>query len=953
MFDPADPRNELYSRPSYFKAFISSKMAGGVLKAERAAAVEAVTAFPLARPWAWELNAPAGSYCSEEECVRQAGTSDAIVLILEDELTPITRAEYAAAHSGGATAIILLKTGVDRDPVVEKFVKRARREAITKGFSSLSELRSAITDSLWTWTVRAGRTVLLETRERREQSGGAAIYRDLELADQDGKSQYVADCVEEAREAVEDGSVDEALALLYFLADAATTAGLFPVASALLRDLAEIIPAEQIDQEWQGWILNIRGRVEGALRNPQAARASFEQMRQIGIAIGNRDLEATAHQNLGVEAVIRSDHDVAREHFVTSLRLKRELGDIYGGVQVLLNMVNVLMGQGKLEQAEDLLDDLESLIIDTRMTDLRASVYGQRGLLAAERGDHVVAKKELSKSLRSARRAGSVPRQIKALQNLGSNAAARGQHSESARWYEKALELARAGDDRHQEQIQRVGLARALARQEKWHSASEQFAAAATVAADLGDAPRHAEALGDAASCLRNSGEAQAALNLINEVLSDPDAEQAASWRTTQLINLAEVLVDLDQPSEALKRLEEAANLAPDPEREDMALQRAAEVALAHPGLADRAPAFLRRALDIQRQAGTTAEWAWRAATMGATLSGTSQVAEAPAFFSLALRVFARSGDRQRAFFTRNDRAIALSAVGKLAAAAHDLKACLGIGEALEDRALEFQAHMNLGEVERQRGRLDDAETHIRQALNLARELEDLKDEGSVLSILGLLRADQGRSEDATRSYQRALVIGRDLRDAKIQQSALGGLGGIAYRASRFAEAEKRYRQAIRQHGSFPTSSLAEDLGGCVLAMAARGRVDEEIVQRLVDVSGVVGWDEHSSHELTAAAAMLATAGGKVDKAVELQAAAIGSAVRDLFVRSGEDGDLPEAQVVVLSQVVLRGVAWMHTREDYPEIKTALIAEVSKFLQLEDDLDLVSDTMATAEEVLA
>jgi tetratricopeptide (TPR) repeat protein len=952
MFDPSDPRNELYSRPRHFKVFISSKMADGALRAERAAAIDAVEAFPLARPWAWEKDAPAGSYYSEEECIRQAGTSDAIVLILEDELTPTTRKEYAAAHAAGTTAIILLRSGVDRDPGLEKFIRRARREAITKSFSSLSELRSAITDSLWTWTVRAGRTALVRNREERGRAGGDAAYGDLELTDSTGESRYVADLVEEARDAVDEGSPEEALELLYFLADSTTTAGLFRVARALLDDLAEIVPADQIDQDTQAWILNVRGRVEGALRNPRMALASFEQMRQIGVAIGSKDLEATAHQNLGVEAVMRSDHDSAREHFLDSLRLKRELGDTFGGIQVLLNMVNVLMGQEELDEAERLLDDLEPLVLDGRLSGLRASVHGQRGLLASRRGDYDSAKELFLKSLRSARQVGSVPRQITALQNLGSNAAERGKGRESVRWYEKSLALARSGDDRHQEQIQRIALGRALAGLEQWPRAAEQFAAAGSLAADLGDSGAHAEALGDAAGCLRNAGEAEAALTLINEVLADPEAERDAEWRTVQLTNLAEVLVDLEQPGEALKRLEEAANLAPNPGREDVALWRAAEIALDHPGLAGRAPGLLHRALDIKKVLGTSTEWAWEAATMGAILNGTSQSAEAPAFFSLALRVFARSGDRRRAYFTRNDRAIALGSVGDLAAAADDLQACLGIARALKDRPLRFQALMNLGEIERQRGRLPDGDKHLSAALKLARALEDPRDEGAVLSILGLLRSDQDRTDDAAEAYLGALAIGRELRDAEIQASATGGLGGIALRAGRFAEAERRYRQAIRHHGSLPSAGLAEDLGGCMLSMAPRGKVDEEIVQRLVDVSGVLGWDRHCARELCAAAASLAEAGGDPDGAVDLQAASIGCALRDVFLHFEEDGPASAPQIRVLSDVIFRGIAWMCGRDDYAERKTALISGVSDFLGLDGDLDLVSEPIATAEEIL-
>jgi len=51
-FNPADPRNLIYARPpEYWKIFISSKMAGDALKAERIAAIEAVEEFPLSRPW--------------------------------------------------------------------------------------------------------------------------------------------------------------------------------------------------------------------------------------------------------------------------------------------------------------------------------------------------------------------------------------------------------------------------------------------------------------------------------------------------------------------------------------------------------------------------------------------------------------------------------------------------------------------------------------------------------------------------------------------------------------------------------------------------------------------------------------------------------------------------------------------------------------------------------------
>src|SRR5690242_18750827 len=118
-FDPSDPRNMIYARPAeYWKIFISSKMAGGALKKERAAAIAAVDNFPLTRAWAWERNANAGPYSSERECVAQAGTADGLVLILEDEPTTITQKEFDAARRSNAPVFLMLKSGVDRDETV-------------------------------------------------------------------------------------------------------------------------------------------------------------------------------------------------------------------------------------------------------------------------------------------------------------------------------------------------------------------------------------------------------------------------------------------------------------------------------------------------------------------------------------------------------------------------------------------------------------------------------------------------------------------------------------------------------------------------------------------------------------------------------------------------------------------------------------------------------------------
>jgi len=130
-FDSADPRNLIYARPpERGKIFVSSKMEGDALRAERRAAIEAIQEFPLADPWAWEGSAAAGPYCSQLECVAQAGTSDGLVLILAEEITPITLSELNAARAAGVPIFVMLKTGVTRDVDLERLVNESAAKAI-------------------------------------------------------------------------------------------------------------------------------------------------------------------------------------------------------------------------------------------------------------------------------------------------------------------------------------------------------------------------------------------------------------------------------------------------------------------------------------------------------------------------------------------------------------------------------------------------------------------------------------------------------------------------------------------------------------------------------------------------------------------------------------------------------------------------------------------------------
>lgn len=945
MLEQDESRDSFYGRPRAFIVFISSKMAEGALTSEREAAIAAVEEFRPARAWAWEKDAPAGSFYSEEECVERARTSDALVLIVEDELTPVTRKEFEAAEKGTATVIVLARRGVRRNPELTRFINKLRGRTITKEFSDLNELKAEVDLALWEWFVRGGRTLGLQVQEQRRASADLSLLESAELT-RDGATSDLRHELERLRDEAEKGNAESALWEIYGWAATATDEDHFPLAALLLDQLLDIIPSDSIDEVARGWILNLEGRIASGSGVDDAVQY-FEQMRQIGKATDEPELVATAHQNLGVQAVIADEHATAREHFRSSFELKLQTGDAYGSIQIALNMCNVLLGEGSYKAARELLDDLEPYIRGPESAGLRASISGQRGLILSREGRFDEARTEFGDSLRHARRAHSGGRQVLALQNLGANSIERGKPREAIRWYRKADAIAQSLGDRHRLQILAGAMGSALAEEKRWEEAAEEFARAARLAESLRDVPSEVQAWSNVGACWLQLGRPEEALRLIDQALSNPQGGGSPDLRATQLRNLGEVLDRLGKPEEALRRLDEAARLADDVELQDSSLQRAAEIALGRPGLGDQADGFLQRSLELQREAGSSVDAAWRAAMIGAQLSNSSQAAAAPRYFTLALRVFARNGDRRRAFYTRNDRAIALSNTGALTDAARDLKAALAIAQEIGDWRLQFQAELNLGELERRRNNLHSSEAHLQKALKLAEGANDDLDQAAALNLLGLMHVDLGDLNAAERSYQDALQIGKSLKDKKIQAEAFGGLGGVAFRRGRFREAERRFEQSIRTYGDAASTALVEDLGGLVLSRTSRGRVVEEELQRLIDLSGKIGWDRSCAEELAQCGQALVTAGGKIEEAVSLQAIAVACALRSITADLGEDDD---AFIRVLVFVLAKGLAWMRMHPNYAEMKQRMMEEVVEHLDVEaEELDFLGKMIADVE----
>jgi tetratricopeptide (TPR) repeat protein len=740
----------------------------------------------------------------------------------------------------------MLVHGARRDAELQAFVADVRSFAVTVNFASLGELKTQITNALRTWALRTGRSARLrpvevspaaEDKPETGELGGIKV-----VLDDEGPT-LVTDVLERAREDVEAGRTENALDATWSIAQDAYDIGLSWVTSAMLDRLDEFLPLARVDDRWRGWLLNTRGLALGARERHDEARAAFEQARQLGRALKDPDLESTALQNLGVQAIHADEHETARAFLVRSFELKKSIEDWRGAIQVMFNMFNVLLSTDELDRAARLLEDLDELLRVVRDPLLRNTLHGNAGRLAVARGDLDLAQKEFSAALRAARRASSLPRTIGSMQSLGTLASKRGHPGRAKPWYAQALELADSIDDVAQRRTQRSGLAVTLMRLGDHQKAAELFEQVAAESQGLGDSRGAATALADAGACLLNAGDPLGARELTERALAMPGSDDG--WRASQLANLAYELAAMDEHDAALQRLIEAANLQVEALERAAGLREAAEFAAGVPALGQRAAELFSEELELRRRHEPSNRWAWRAAEIGATMAQSDEAGRAREFFSIALRVFARSTDRRQAFFVRNDRALASARLGDLAPAAADLRACLALAEEMDDRALLQQAHMNLGEIERRRARDETASGHLAAALRLAIELEDLRQEGETRSLLALHFMDTDDDASAFAELAALDEIANRLGDGELRAQTVKIRAHLAFKHGRYAESARLYGRAARWYEHDDPAQFVESLGGQVVSAAFRGRIEEDALQRLVDLSSTLRWDGH------------------------------------------------------------------------------------------------------------
>jgi hypothetical protein len=157
----------LYGRDhDHARIFISSKMDGS-LDAERKHTAAAIDSLKTHKAWWWEVDAPAGVLHSETECIKFAGTSDGLILLVAGELSAIIYSEFAAAEDALAERYIFIRKNDVIPDEVKDFIARKRHSIVTLNFQNMAELQTHVYQSLNRTAVRAMRELQLARRRQR------------------------------------------------------------------------------------------------------------------------------------------------------------------------------------------------------------------------------------------------------------------------------------------------------------------------------------------------------------------------------------------------------------------------------------------------------------------------------------------------------------------------------------------------------------------------------------------------------------------------------------------------------------------------------------------------------------------------------------------------------------------------------------------------------------------
>ncbi|MCW2961851.1 MAG: hypothetical protein JWM90_2238 [Thermoleophilia bacterium] len=920
-----DQRDRLYERHSTeLKVFISSQMRGLVLDDERKRAVSTVSGLTGFRPWSWEQDATAGPYCSEGMCIGNARASDALVLILSEELTPVTRKEYEAAIRNQVQCFIFLKHGCSLTEGARNFVEAQQRsDTTTEVFKSLDDLEARITRALLVAAAKGWRITSILSADG--AASGLSLPSHM-LADNlteiavevDGADVSIQHIIDEQRDRVTRGLHANVYDELWPLAEQLREWGYVAAAAALLHEIEELV-GERIDARQRAWLLNCAGICLSSQGDQAQALKAYEEMRELGIQIEDSEVISTALQNLGVIAHIQGRMEDAGKLELEAVQIKLDDEDTLAAAQLILNSASTGLERWGPDQTEKFLDSMEWIIVGVCDAGLLASLEGIRGMCEVRRSSFDSARKRFSASLRYARRSGNASRELNAIHSLGLVDLDRGKPRPAAQWFRKGGDLAASmGDPQFRLKMQE-GLAASYRAQGRHDDALDALTEA--LAWPLGGTVR-AELAVELGAQLVDVDHERAA-NLLDEAIALSTETERADLLAEAHSQLAILEATTGKVDIAIERVRAVvAGIDSGAERARIWRNIARHTAKAAP---DAAATMFHAQLDeLATTRLSQAQRGWESATVAAVLLDAGAPEGALEFFDIAIDLN-RRGDKQSRFSIANDRANTLMALCRYPEAREGYAQCLKVARQLERPDLQIQALANAGECERRAGHIVESVERLESARAMLDSDATDDTQAWVLDNLGLAYLSADRIDDADAVFTTALAYARSAKSPRREASALAGLASVARERGQYRRAVQRYRQSLKRDERINLHRV-EALGSLLACYGNLADEDhtESIAQQLIDAAQSTGNEAAASERAAWAARQWLE--HDLDTAADLYAIAI--------LLAGVGADAAESDDEMLKAVMYAvAVTGHHTLDVIPQQHAAFGKRLARALK--------------------
>jgi tetratricopeptide (TPR) repeat protein len=190
--------------------------------------------------------------------------------------------------------------------------------------------------------------------------------------------------------------------------------------------------------------LNLAGAVQFELGDLAGAEERFSDLLELARERGDEEMSGRATNNLGAIASLRGDHERALSLFRLSIPAYQKVGFLAGLAQTSHNLGIVHRDLGYWREADR--HYRRALSRARQLGDGRLAAMARvgRAEVSELRGDYEYSATEAQNALEAFVKIGDELGRADALRLLGSIAAARGEQADAARYFEQALELARA-----------------------------------------------------------------------------------------------------------------------------------------------------------------------------------------------------------------------------------------------------------------------------------------------------------------------------------------------------------------------------------------------------------------------------------------------------------------------------------------------------------------------------